>query len=212
MIFCILFYLALLLSRFTEVRSTTAPGYHRYRGAVVFPGGSPCFIPLGRGGPSFSVSFSSPPSAVIQPEPVPLGSGPARTESTPARTGVFSYGAGSRPAYRADANRGFHTPPPSAVTTSRRGQAFAAPIEVGCPMREGRARHVVHGSYARDAWQATECLTISRGKRPDRNTPRPSGTRARPRLCECAHQGDGGCPFPGPDAAVTWTGPLPREL
>jgi len=60
-----------------------------------------------------------------------------------------------------------------------------------------RARHVVHGSYARNAWQATECLTISRGRRPDRNTPRPSGTRARPRLCECSHQGDGGCPFPG---------------
>jgi len=110
MIVCILFYLALLLSRFTEVRSTTAPGYHRYRGAVVFPGGSPCFIPLGRGGPSFSVSFSSPPSAVIRPEPVPFGSrpGPHRIHSGTDRG--FSCGAGSRPAYRADANRGFHAP------------------------------------------------------------------------------------------------------
>jgi hypothetical protein len=60
--------------------------------------GCPCVIPVGWGGPSLFPSSSLPPSAICSLSRDAC-SGPARTESSPARAGVYLAAVtGSRPA------------------------------------------------------------------------------------------------------------------
>jgi len=82
--------LALLLSRTNRhARSTTAPGYHRYRGTVVFPDGLPSFHSTGPGRPVPISFFLVASICDMSPEPDSLRPGPHRIHSGTGR-GLFS--------------------------------------------------------------------------------------------------------------------------